>query len=320
MLTVRNLCKSYSSENKNDVKALSDINLDISSGMFGLLGPNGAGKSTLMRTIATLQQPDSGQIIFNGCDVLTQPEKIRPVLGYLPQEFGVYPGMSAFSLLEHFALLKGLSNKQQRREQIEALLALTNLTKVKNKAVSGFSGGMKQRFGIAQALLGSPKLLIVDEPTAGLDPEERNRFHNLLSDISENTVVILSTHIVEDVSNLCPNMAIQAQGEIIATGVPSALTATLNNTLWQATINKTQLAEYQQNHQVISHRLVAGKVQIHVVHPFCPTAEFSPITPDLEDVYFYLLAEHNLAPNKEKLSLKPFSSKTNEQYYSEVVQ
>jgi ABC-type multidrug transport system ATPase subunit len=319
MLTIRNLCKSYSSESKNDVKALNNINLDINSGMFGLLGPNGAGKSSLMRTIATLQQPDSGQILFNGHDVLTQPENIRPVLGYLPQEFGVYPGMSAFSLLEHFALLKGLSNKQQRREQIEALLALTNLTKVKNKAVSGFSGGMKQRFGIAQALLGSPKLLIVDEPTAGLDPEERNRFHNLLSDISENTVVILSTHIVEDVSNLCPNMAIQVQGEIIASGAPSELTATLSNTLWQATINKAQLAEYQQRHQVISHRLVAGKVQIHVVNPICPTAEFSPVTPDLEDVYFFLLAKHNLKSEQKKLNLEPIISKVKDQEYSEVV-
>ena len=295
MLTIRNLSKSYTSENKNDVKALNQINLDISAGMFGLLGPNGAGKSTLMRTIATLQQPDAGQILFNGIDVLTQPEKLRPLLGYLPQEFGVYPGMSAFSLLEHFALLKGLNNKAQRRSQIADLLHLTNLTKVKNKAVSGFSGGMKQRFGIAQALLGSPKLLIVDEPTAGLDPEERNRFHNLLSDISENTVVILSTHIVDDVSNLCPNMAIQAQGEIIATGAPSQLIATIDNTLWQATINKAQLAQYQQQHCVISHRLVAGNVQVHVVSDTCPAADFSPINPDLEDLYFSLLVKQNAA-------------------------
>ncbi|MGB1198625.1 MAG: ABC transporter ATP-binding protein [Thalassotalea sp.] len=295
MLTIRNLSKSYTSENKNDVKALNQINLDISAGMFGLLGPNGAGKSTLMRTIATLQQPDAGQILFNGIDVLTQPEKLRPLLGYLPQEFGVYPGMSAFSLLEHFALLKGLNNKAQRRSQIADLLHLTNLTKVKNKAVSGFSGGMKQRFGIAQALLGAPKLLIVDEPTAGLDPEERNRFHNLLSDISENTVVILSTHIVDDVSNLCPNMAIQAQGEIIATGAPSQLIATIDNTLWQATINKAQLAQYQQQHCVISHRLVAGNVQVHVVSDTCPAADFSPINPDLEDLYFSLLVKQNAA-------------------------
>lgn len=300
MLTIRNLSKSYTSENKNDVKALNQINLDISAGMFGLLGPNGAGKSTLMRTIATLQQPDAGQILFNGIDVLTQPEKLRPLLGYLPQEFGVYPGMSAFSLLEHFALLKGLNNKAQRRSQIADLLHLTNLTKVKNKAVSGFSGGMKQRFGIAQALLGAPKLLIVDEPTAGLDPEERNRFHNLLSDISENTVVILSTHIVDDVSNLCPNMAIQAQGEIIATGAPSQLIATIDNTLWQATINKAQLAQYQQQHCVISHRLVAGNVQVHVVSDTCPAADFSPINPDLEDLYFSLLVKQNAANNSPK--------------------
>jgi len=292
MLTIRNLCKSYSSESKNDVKALNNISLDIGSGMFGLLGPNGAGKSSLMRTIATLQQPDSGQISFDGADILAKPESLRPILGYLPQEFGVYPGMSAFSLLEHFALLKGLSNKKQRRNQIQELLHLTNLTHVQNKAVSGFSGGMKQRFGIAQALLGAPKLLIVDEPTAGLDPEERNRFHNLLSDISENTVVILSTHIVEDVSNLCPQMAIQDKGEIIATGAPADLTSSLINKLWQATIKKTQLEKYQTQHNVISHRLVAGLVQVHVVNDNCPAVEFSSVTPDLEDAYFSLLAEH----------------------------
>lgn len=291
MLTIRNLCKSYSSENKNDVIALNNINLTIKAGMFGLLGPNGAGKSTLMRTIATLQLPDSGQIEFNGIDVLTEPQKLRPVLGYLPQEFGVYPGMSAFALLEHFALLKGLSDKKQRHKQIQELLYLTNLTDVQNKAVSGFSGGMKQRFGIAQALLGAPKLLIVDEPTAGLDPQERNRFHNLLSDISENTVVILSTHIVEDVSNLCPNMAVQVNGEIIANGVPSELTSSLNGKLWQATINKAQLSQYQSLYQVISHRLVAGEVQIHVISDTCPASEFNAVIPDLEDLYFSLLVE-----------------------------
>lgn len=301
MLTIQNLSKSYFSENKNDVKALDNINLNIGAGMFGLLGPNGAGKSTLMRTIATLQQPDCGHIEFNGIEVLTHPERLRPLLGYLPQEFGVYPGMSAFSLLEHFALLKGLSNKQQRRKQIAQLLDLTNLTQVQNKAVSGFSGGMKQRFGIAQALLGAPKLLIVDEPTAGLDPEERNRFHNLLSDISENTVVILSTHIVEDVSHLCPNMAIQANGEIIASGAPNELTTRLNGKLWQATIVKSQLLNYQSKYNVISHRLVAGQVRIHVVNDVCPSQEFTALTPDLEDVYFALLVKHN---NEHSLTSK----------------
>ena len=301
MLTIRNLCKSYSSESKNDVIALNNINLEIGAGMFGLLGPNGAGKSTLMRTIATLQQPDSGEISFDGTDILTKPESLRPILGYLPQEFGVYPGMSAFSLLEHFALLKGLSHKKTRRTQIQELLHLTNLTHVQNKAVSGFSGGMKQRFGIAQALLGAPKLLIVDEPTAGLDPEERNRFHNLLSDISENTVVILSTHIVEDVRNLCPKMAIQAEGQIIATGAPADLTSSLEGKLWQTTIKKIQLAQYQAQHNVISHRLVAGKVQVHVVNKTCPTPEFYAVMPDLEDVYFSLLTDHNKESSPEKL-------------------
>ncbi|WDE08757.1 ABC transporter ATP-binding protein [Thalassomonas viridans] len=288
MLEIRNLSKRY----PNGVQALKGINLTVATGMFGLLGPNGAGKSTLMRTLATLQLPDSGQVRFNGNQVLRQPQLLRPVLGYLPQDFGVYPGMSAFSLLEHFALLKGLSDKKARRRQIDALLELTNLSRVRNKAVSGFSGGMKQRFGIAQALLGAPKLLIVDEPTAGLDPEERNRFHNLLSDLSENTVVILSTHIVEDINNLCPDMAILAQGEIIARGAPDKLTAMLNGRLWRSQVEKKQLNACLARHQVVSHRLVAGRVEVRALADACPAAGFEPVQPDLEDAYFSLLNGH----------------------------
>lgn len=282
MLTISNLNKTYD----NGVKALVDINLTIKQGMFGLLGPNGAGKSTLMRTLATLQSPDSGEILFNGHNIQHDPQAVRSHLGYLPQEFGVYPKISAFNLLNHFAVLKGLTDKVTRLEQVNALLQQTNLYQHRKKAVSSFSGGMKQRFGIAQALLGTAKLVIVDEPTAGLDPEERNRFHNVLADISENTIVILSTHIVEDVSNLCPDMAIMAAGSIIKQGPPQKLLAQLAGSIWRKHVNKQEISEYQQQFKVISQRLVAGKVQLHVLSENCPAAGFEPVQADLEDLYF----------------------------------
>jgi len=293
MLTIKNLSKTYS----NSVKALDEINLSIDAGMFGLLGPNGAGKSSLMRTIATLQMPSSGQIEFAGQDVIANPQALRPHLGYLPQEFGVYPKVSAVDLLNHLGLLKGLSDTKARKRQIDTLLALTNLTQHSKKAVSTYSGGMKQRFGIAQALLGSPRLLIVDEPTAGLDPQERNRFHNLLSDVSENTAVILSTHIVEDVSNLCPNMAIVNNGQIIKQGRPSELIEQVSGTLWRKQVSKQDIEQHLAQYNVISQRLVAGRAEIHVLATHQPSSEFEPLTVELEDAYFAYL---NLA-NKNQL-------------------
>lgn len=286
MLSIKSLSKTY----ENGVKALNNVNLDIDKGMFGLLGPNGAGKSSLMRTIATLQDADSGQVIFNGFDGLKEPQKVRSQLGYLPQDFGVYPRISAIKLLDHMAILKGLVDKNQRKAQVEALLAQTNLYEHRNKAVSTFSGGMRQRFGIAQALLGDPGLIIVDEPTAGLDPQERNRFHNLLSEIGENVVVILSTHIVEDVLDLCPDMAILAKGQVLLKGQPSELIAELNERVWGKTINKRELADYERNHQVISTHLYAGQTQIHVLADDCPQPGFELLKPGLEDVYFSTLA------------------------------
>lgn len=282
MLTIKNLSKTYS----NGVQALNNIELTIKPGMFGLLGPNGAGKSSLMRTIATLQMPSEGTIEFNGENVLTNPQALRPVLGYLPQEFGVYPKTSALDLLNHLALLKGLSDHKARKAQIDSLLALTNLTAHSKKAVSSYSGGMKQRFGIAQALLGSPKLLIVDEPTAGLDPQERNRFHNLLSEVSENTAVLLSTHIVEDVSNLCPQMAIMNSGQIIKQGSPTELVGQLNGKLWRKQVTKDQIASHQAQFDVISQRLISGVSEVHVFSETQPHADFSPLTPELEAAYF----------------------------------
>ena len=229
MLSIHQLTHVYA----NGVRALDEVSLDVPAGMFGLLGPNGAGKSTLMRTIASLQAPTSGQVRFEDIDVIAEPEKLRRTLGYLPQDFGVYPRVSAADMLDHMAILKGVSNARDRKQTVEALLAQVNLWNVRNKAIAGFSGGMRQRFGIAQALIGQPRLIIVDEPTAGLDPEERNRFLNLLADIGERVVVILSTHIVEDVADLCPRMAIIAEGRIIATGAPADLTAALNGRIWK---------------------------------------------------------------------------------------
>ena len=286
MLTIKNLSKTYS----NGVKAIDNVNLKLDKGMFGLLGPNGAGKSSLMRTIATLQQPDSGSIIFDGIDALKNPQDLRLKLGYLPQDFDVYPRISAIDLLEHMAVLKGLNNKKDRKKAIEGLLYQTNLWDARKKAVSSFSGGMKQRFGIAQALLGDPQLIIVDEPTAGLDPEERNRFHNLLSDIGENKVVILSTHIVDDVEELCSDFAILADGAIQVQGKPQDLTVQLTDKVWKKVIKKSQLDEFKQKFQVISTKLKAGKTLIHVLSDDdLSLQEFEKIIPDLENVYFSTL-------------------------------
>ncbi len=285
MLTLSGVSKTYS----NGVRALHTIDLAIAPGLFGLLGPNGAGKSTLMRTIAALQAPDAGSITLDSVNVVDDPRYVRQRLGYLPQDFGVYPGVSAARLLEQIAVLKGIHDKRERRAQVDSLLQLTNLHDVRNKAVSTFSGGMKQRFGIAQALLGKPRLIIVDEPTAGLDPEERNRFHNLLSEIGEGAVVLLSTHIVEDVRDLCPRMAVLAKGRIVAEGVPSQLIAQLNGRLWRKTVPKSEVASYRERFNVISTHLFAGETQVHVIADDSPSG-FESIAPSLEDVYFAVLA------------------------------
>ncbi len=289
-LQINNLTKTY----PNGVKALNGINLKITNGMFGLLGSNGAGKSSLMRTIASLQEPSSGSISFNNIDVVKQPSEIRKQLGYLPQEFGVYPKISAEKLLNHMALLKGIINNKERKKQVTALLQQVNLYQHRKKAVYTFSGGMKQRFGIAQALLANPQLIIVDEPTAGLDPEERNRFLNLLSEIGENVIVILSTHIVEDVRDLCPIMAILSNGEIIAQGNPSDLVATIHGKIWTKIIPKKDLAAYKKAFDIISTKLVSGKTQIRVLAIEKPEAGFESIAPNLEDFYFATLFNHPL--------------------------
>ncbi|AFD05725.1 ABC-type multidrug transport system, ATPase component [Solitalea canadensis DSM 3403] len=284
-LEIRNLTKTY----PNDVKALDNISLTISKGMFGLLGPNGAGKSSLMRTIATLQEPDEGEVFFKNVNIHNDQDFLRKQLGYLPQDFGVYPKISAFQLLNHLAVLKGMVSKNERDEQVNALLQQTNLYHVKDKSVSTFSGGMRQRFGIAQALLGNPQLIIVDEPTAGLDPEERNRFHDLLSEIGEQVVVILSTHIVQDVSELCPQMAVLMNGKVALQGAPSQLIEDLSGKVWRKAINRNELHDYQQNFQVISKRLLAGKIQIHVLADDHPDKGFELLQPEPEDVYFSVL-------------------------------
>jgi ABC-type multidrug transport system ATPase subunit len=280
-LVIDNLSKTYS----NGVRALRDVSLTIGQGMFGLLGPNGAGKSSLMRTIATLQEADSGTVTLGSVDVLRDKAAVRQVLGYLPQEFGVYPRVTAETMLDHIASLKGIANARERREIVEGLLQKVNLYAVRKKNLGTFSGGMKQRFGIAQALLGNPKLIIVDEPTAGLDPAERNRFHNLLSEIGENTIVILSTHIVEDVTNLCSDMAIICLGEVVAKGNPNDLVAELQGKVFKKTIDKADLARYRSEYQVISTALKAGKTQIRILADVLP-AGFEPAEADLEDVYF----------------------------------
>lgn len=281
-LIIQNLNKTYS----NGVQALKDVNLTINQGMFGLLGPNGAGKSSLMRTIATLQEADSGSITLGDINVLTQKEEVRKILGYLPQEFGVYPRVDAVTLLDHLAVLKGISDKKQRKELVDALLHKTNLWNARNKNLGGYSGGMKQRFGIAQALIANPKLIIVDEPTAGLDPAERNRFLNLLSEIGENTIVILSTHIVEDVKELCTDMAIINKGEVLYKGSPADALTAVEGKVWTKTIAKSDLESYRKNYNVISERLIAGRPVITVLSETQPPDGFDRATADLEDVYF----------------------------------
>jgi ABC-2 type transport system ATP-binding protein len=286
MLEIANLSHVYA----NGTKALNGVSLSIGNGMFGLLGPNGAGKSTLMRSIATLQTPSSGQIRFGDIDVVKEPEKLRATLGYLPQDFGVYPRVSAADMLDHMAVLKGISGKADRKATVEGLLAQVNLWDVRKKALAGFSGGMRQRFGIAQALIGDPALIIVDEPTAGLDPEERNRFLNLLAEIGENVVVILSTHIVEDVADLCPKMAVMAEGRILLEGAPAELMAALAGKVWKKTIDKEALPAHREAHRVISTRLFGGRTVIHVLAETPPGAGFEPVEGGLEDVYFSTLA------------------------------
>ncbi len=288
-LIIDNLSKTYS----NGVKALQNISLEIPKGMFGLLGPNGAGKSTLMRTIATLQEADKGTISLGNLDVLTQKNEVRQVLGYLPQQFGLYPKISAEVLLNHFAVLKGITNKSERKDVVNALLHKTNLYSVRKQNLGGYSGGMKQRFGIAQALLSNPKLLIVDEPTAGLDPVERNRFYNILSELGENTVVILSTHIVEDVKELCTNMAVINQGKVLLKGNPIKIIEELEGKVYQKTIVKSELEAYKQNYQVISEKLFLGKPIIHILNNTNPGDGFSPVNADLEDVYFSQIFGNN---------------------------
>jgi len=281
-LLIRNLSKTY----PNGVKALDNVSLTIPHGMYGLLGPNGAGKTTLMRTVATLQEPDTGSVQLGDIDGLRQKDEIRRQLGYLPQEFGVYPRISAQDMLDHLALLKGIANSRTRKQVVEAMLRRCNLHEVRKKPLSSFSGGMRQRFGIAQALLGNPQLLIVDEPTAGLDPSERNRFYNLLAEIGEQVIVILSTHIVEDVTDMCTQMAILHRGRVLYEGQPDAALAELRGRVWQRSIAKADLPVYEQRYRVISSRLVGGRPSLHVLSPVAPDDGFTISPPDLEDVFF----------------------------------
>lgn len=287
-LSITNVSKTY----PNGLKALNNINLTIGKGMFGLLGPNGAGKSTLMRTIAALQDPDSGSIRLGDIDVLKQKTELRKTLGYLPQDFGFYPKVSALNLLHHFAVLKGISHKGERREIVEALLHQTNLYDDRKRNVSDYSGGMRQRFGIAQALLGDPKLIIVDEPTAGLDPMERNRFHNLLSEIGEQIIVILSTHIVDDVKSLCNKMVIMNKGTIMLEGTPTEAEATVKDKIWRKSINKEEISDYRAQMQVISSHMSDGKLIIHVHADNNPGIGFEPVKAGLEDVYFSTITKN----------------------------
>lgn len=292
MLTITNVNKTYA----NGIKALDGVSINISKGLFGLLGPNGAGKSSLMRTIATLQQPDEGSIKFDDIDVINQPDELRQRLGYLPQEFGVYPRISAYELLDHLAILKGITQKALRHEAVEGLLAHTNLFEHRRHAVSSFSGGMRQRFGIAQALLGDPDLLIVDEPTAGLDPEERNRFHNLLVSLGRDKVIILSTHIVDDVSELCEDMAVLGNGRILLQGNPIEVTNQLNGKIWRKTVLPEEMPQYEKAHDVISKRLFAGRTVVYVLSDEAPVG-FESAPADLEDAYFNVLKQQRAKSN-----------------------
>lgn len=284
-LRLDGICKTYA----NGVRALQDLSLTIAPGMFGLLGPNGAGKSSLMRTIATLQPPDTGRLFFRDIDVLREPDRLRAQLGYLPQEFGLYPTMSAEATLDHFATLKGAVEPGARRDLVAALLQQVNLYEVRQQQVGGFSGGMKQRLGIAIALSGSPSLLIVDEPTAGLDPAERNRFLNLLADVGQDVVVILSTHIVEDVRDLCSQMAIINQGRVVVSGAPERIIDEVRGRIWQRIVPRLQVDAYRAQYEVISTRLTGGQVVLHVYADTDPGDGFVGIEPDLEDVYFHRL-------------------------------
>ena len=284
-LTIDGLSKRY----PGGVQALSAVSLTIGPGMFGLLGPNGAGKSTLMRILATLQDADAGTVRLDGIDVLRQKEEVRKLLGYLPQEFGLYPRVSAFDLLDHLAALKGIAPTQRRWQVVHALLRRTNLFEVRHRRLGSFSGGMRQRFGIAQALLGDPKLIIVDEPTAGLDPEERIRFHSLLADISEQMIVILSTHIVADVSDLCRRMAILHGGRLVAEGNPTELATALRGRIWRKVVDREALAEHQRQLTVIATRWAGGRIVLHVHGEGSPGPGFEPVEPDLEDAYFWAI-------------------------------
>ncbi len=295
-LQITNLSKTY----KGGVQALKNVTLSIPKGMYGLLGPNGAGKSTLMRILATLQEPDSGSVRLGDIDVLNQKDEVRKTLGYLPQEFGVYPKVSAVELLDYFAIMKGITERKARKEVVEALLQQTNLWDVRKQKLGGYSGGMRQRFGVAVALLGNPKLLIVDEPTAGLDPAERVRFLNLLSELGENSVVILSTHIVEDVSELCTNMAIINKGEILMEAQPLKAVAALKGRIWRKLIEKNTLSRLEQEHQIISTKLLSGRTMVHVYSPETPGAGFELVEPDLEDVYFSTMGGYYGTPQKKE--------------------
>ncbi len=288
-LRIEHLSKTY----PNGVHALRDVTLTIPRGMFGLLGPNGAGKSSLMRTLATLQEPDAGSIRLGDIDVLREKDRVRRTLGYLPQEFGVYPSVSAERLLDHFAVLEGFTDRAARRRVVEALLRQTNLWDVRKQRLGGYSGGMRQRFGIAVALLGDPWLIIVDEPTAGLDPAERVRFLNLLSEIGENSVVILSTHIVEDVAELCPRMAIIDRGEILLEAEPLAAIAALQGRVWKRVVSKEELPQAERDYRLICTKLQAGRTLVHVYADARPGPEFEPAEADLEDVYFSVMAGHH---------------------------
>jgi len=273
----------------NGTRALDNVTLTIPRGMYGLLGPNGAGKSTLMRTVATLQAPTEGKIRFGDIDIIAEPERLRRTLGYLPQDFGVYPRVSAYDMLDHMAVLKGIGSKADRKTTVETLLNQTNLWNVRKKALTGYSGGMRQRFGIAQALIGNPSLIIVDEPTAGLDPEERNRFLNLLAEIGENVVVILSTHIVEDVSDLCTRMAVLVDGRVQLEGAPLDLINATRGKIWMKTIDRSTLAQYRERFEILSTRLFAGNTILHVLSETDPGDGFAPVDGGLEDVYFSTL-------------------------------
>jgi ABC-2 type transport system ATP-binding protein len=291
-LVINGLSKTYG----NGVKALDNVSLTIPTGMFGLLGPNGAGKSTLMRILATLQEADAGSAMLGDLDVLKRKDEVRRVLGYLPQEFGVYPRVSAADMLDHIAMLKGITHNGERKALVDALLQKVNLWEHRKRKIAGFSGGMKQRFGIAQALIGEPKLIIVDEPTAGLDPGERNRFYNLLTEIGENVVVILSTHIVQDVQELCSRMAIINKGRLLYAGAPSDALKELNGRVWEKAIAKSELEAYDRQHMLISNKLVAGRPIIHVLSDARPDDGFSAAEPNLEDVFFSAIRTAELQP------------------------